>query len=311
MDKTRFFKLLGIMLAGIMVLACTPKKSAEQLAMEERLAALEAQLEALSAEEEAPDNAEEAAAQERRRREQMQAELEKVQAEPEAPPPLIVDATKFTVEGTKLTKYIGTETHVTIPEGVTTVGTMAFSDNKSITNVTIPPSVTAVERNVFQNCTNLSVINVDSGNNNYSSLDGVLFNKNGQTMIYFPLGKTSFMLPASMTVVPENGFSGRSKLTNVTLPASLREIGNYAFLNCVELTSITIPATVTGIGSEAFNGCSKLALVTILNGTPPGIGRNVFPANTLEIKVPASAVDAYKAASIFWDPYKNRISAIE
>jgi hypothetical protein len=85
------------------------------------------------------------------------------------------------------------------------------------------------------------------------------------------------------------------------------------------LTSITIPNSVTSIGDFAFSGCTGLTSVTVLATTPPTLGNNVFNVswpnshlplpNLTEIRVPASSVDAYKAAAN-WSDYADIIVAI-
>jgi hypothetical protein len=86
----------------------------------------------------------------------------------------------------------------------------------------------------------MTEINVSSDNTAYSSLDGVLYNKDITTLILCPQGKTGA----------------------VTIPNSVTSIENYAFWNCTNLTSVTIQNSVTNIWSGAFNGCTGLTSVT-------------------------------------------------
>jgi hypothetical protein len=86
-------------------------------------------------------------------------------------------------------------------------------------------------------CSSLKEINVDENNEYYSSVNGVLFDKNQTTLIEYPCG---------------------SKTTNYTIPNSVTNISNRAFFDCNKLTSVTIPNSVTTIGEYAFSECENL-----------------------------------------------------
>ena len=151
---------------------------------------------------------------------------------------------------------------VTIPNSVTCIDRGTFYCCESFMNVTIPDSVTSIGEDAFTYCTSLININVDNGNTEYSSLDGVLFNKEKTDLIKYPEGKTDteYIIPNSVTSIGNGAFTGCNALTCITIPDSVTSIGGSAFSDCNSLTSITIPNSVTNIGGNAFYNCDNLTI---------------------------------------------------
>ena len=164
--------------------------------------------------------------------------------------------------------HCATLPNVTIPNSVTSIGARAFYNCSSMTSVSIPNSVSSIGVGPFAHCDSLTNIMVDSGNPNYLSQDGVLYNKDKTTLIQYPIGnsRTSFAIPNSVTSIGDSAFSGCDSLTSVTIPNSVTSIGKQAFSDCSNLTSVTIPDSVTKIGWYAFAYCSSLTSATIGNG---------------------------------------------
>ena len=158
-------------------------------------------------------------------------------------------------------------TSVTIPNSVTTIGDKAFWNCDGLNSVTIPNSVTTIGLYAFWGCKGLIGINVDGNNKEYSSIDGVLYNKDVSELICYPCGMplNSFSIPNSVTTIMTYAFLECDGLTSVTIPNSVTSIHDYAFFGCDGLTSVTIPNSVTTIMSSTFAGCTGLTSVTIPN----------------------------------------------
>ena len=229
-------------------------------------------------------------------------------------------------------------TSITIPAGVTSIGHNAFSGCSSLTSVTIPAGVTSIDHDAFSGCSNLMNINVDINNANYSSQEGILYNKSKTQLIQAPSAiKGSITIPTGVTSIDNNAFYGCSSLASInvdtdnpnyssqdgilynkvktqfihipkaisgsiTIPSSMTSIGYQAFRNCSSLTNVVIPSSVTIIGNEAFSGCSSLTSVTIPSGvTSIGFAAFYGCSSLTNIVIPSSVTiidaDAFRNCS--------------
>ena len=168
--------------------------------------------------------------------------------------------------------------------------TGAFVGCTGLTSVSLPSALAMFSAGVFSQCTNLSEINVSSGNTAFKSEDGVVLSKNGAEIIAYPAGKSveggvyrvpktvnSFSAGAFLGSVSLNeldctemskggviglaAFNGCSSLKSVKFAsdARLSYIDSYAFKNCVSLTGICIPMlTAAKVNSKYFDGYGPL-----------------------------------------------------
>lgn len=200
-------------------------------------------------------------------------------------------------------------TSVSLPSSLNFIGSTAFQDCTSLTQITLPDETNTIGWETFQGCDNLATItlgadfegisdygdyvedsealaedlselpkltniNVSAENEDFTSVDGVLYNKDKNELIAFPAGRTgSFTVPSHVKEISQDAFSN-SKLTSITISDTVTFIGEYAFDGASQLQSISIPdkfATELGVmrlpSSLAFETLVKAITNKIASGT--------------------------------------------
>ncbi len=155
---------------------------------------------------------------------------------------------------------------IDLPEKLTSIGDSAFCDCDLLANITLPASVTSIGEAPFVLCDNLTNINVSDENAYYSSIDGVLLNKEQTSIIVYPTGKieSPYIVPNTVTTIENNAFAYCSNLTSIITSTALTTIGDNAFADCSNLTDITLYDNLESIGNEAFDDCTALENVYYL-----------------------------------------------
>ena len=196
-----------------------------------------------------------------------------------------VEMPAVTTIGNSAFIYCFALTSVSMPE-VTTIGVWAFSFCSALTSVDIPASCTSIAGNPFQKCKSLEEIVVDENNPNYSSADGVLYDKDKTTLIGWPTAEGEIDIMPSVTTIGEEAFIYCFALTSVSMPEVIT-IDNSAFYLCRALTSVEMPS-VTTIGYGAFNNCDGLTSVSMPAVTTIGIWAFNYCSSLRSIDIPAS-----------------------
>ena len=153
------------------------------------------------------------------------------------------------------TKYNGTDSHFTIPEGVMEIADEAFESCDSLVSITIPKSVRRIGRWAFYGCHSLASITIPES-----------VTEIGKRAFGYCKALTSIIIPACVTKIGELAFEECRNLTSITISEGVTEIGDGAFACCEALTSITIPGSVRKIGYQAFEDCAKLSHIIISKG---------------------------------------------
>jgi hypothetical protein len=123
-------------------------------------------------------------------------------------------------------RYCAGLTNVTLGDGVESIGYQAFCNCDGLEAVVIPASVAEIGNTTFRDCCALVSIEVDPGNGNYASEDGLLYDKGKTTLIACPGGKTGMcIIPSSVTGIEDYAFSGCTRLQALYVPEAWEETG--------------------------------------------------------------------------------------
>ncbi|MBR4644897.1 MAG: leucine-rich repeat domain-containing protein, partial [Bacteroidaceae bacterium] len=192
---------------------------------------------------------------------------------------------------------IGTDEYV-----VTSIGELAFIENKNIASVCIPETVTEIEIEAFSYCTNLIAVQLPEGltkialnlfegcNNLVSVVIPSTVNRIEQKAFYKCSSLASLNLPAGIVYVGKDafygtpwystmydeapdgpfyigslllGYKGNKPKGELVIKDGTTFVGRGAFSNCSGLTSVTVPPSVACLGYDAFYNCSRLTAVYI------------------------------------------------
>lgn len=160
--------------------------------------------------------------------------------------------------GCKQLKYI------IIPNSVTYISD-AFSGCSSLDSIHIPSSVTKISGWAINGCSSLKSIIVDEKNQIYDSRDmcNAIIETSTNTLI---AGCRETIIPEGVVTIASDAFSGCTSLDSIKIPDSVTSIGWRAFEGCSSLRNIVIPASVVDIERGAFEGCSSLESI-VFGGT--------------------------------------------
>lgn len=147
-----------------------------------------------------------------------------------------------------------------IPVTVKTVGRGAFRKCEKLKRIHIPASVENLNVAAFLYCDSLKAIHVAGENLNYSSSEGVLFDKKKSELLQYPPAKQDsvYIVPYGVDSIGSYAFMNCKTLVSIELPVTLKVIKGRAFSCCERLASIEIPDSVVRMGWGAFGSCNGL-----------------------------------------------------
>ena len=158
---------------------------------------------------------------------------------------------------------------VTLPRSLKTAGLETFSDMDKLRSVHVGPNVQADGLfAAFARTPLLESIEVDAANQNYQSLDGVLYTKGLTHLATYPQAKNAggaYAVAEGTSTIDEGAFSS-AQITSLTLPSSLRSVSKGAFVGS-HVTSLTLPDVFESMDDTAFWYMPKLERVDLGGAT--------------------------------------------
>jgi len=184
----------------------------------------------------------------------------------------VLDGILFNKAKTLLLKYPEAKNGASyiIPDTVNHFDNLAFINCKELVTVSLPKKFCCFDlRTTFSGSEKLEQVIAHDDSPAFTTIDGVLFDKEQKTLIFYPCGKkkSEYKIPDGIDRIGKYAFQSCKNLNAVTFPESLRMIEEYAFSECENLTSITLPINLKGICNYAFFRCKQLKKVSLAKKT--------------------------------------------
>jgi len=163
-----------------------------------------------------------------------------------------------------------------VPDTVNYIEPRAFMNCRELVTVTLPGRLCGfgLRAYTFIGSEKLEQVIAQDDNSRFITIDGVLFDKDRKTLLFYPCGKkeTEYAIPAGIDRIGMEAFKSCKNLKAVTFSESLRMIEKGAFAECENLVSITLPVNLKGICGSAFTCCKQIKKVTLSRKTRIGHG---------------------------------------
>lgn len=174
----------------------------------------------------------------------------------------------ITYMGASSLAYCASLTDVHLPASLAELPNSTFANCPALEEITLPAGMSSIATtsisNGFSGCNSLKNIWVEEGSHYYKSVDGVLFDSSGKTLLLYPMGRTeeSYQVPEGTVRINANAGRSNPYLKSLSFPSTLTRIGGTAFYGCSELkdiyfNSMTAPVLETTLST--YNGYYNFA----------------------------------------------------
>ncbi|MFW5779900.1 MAG: leucine-rich repeat protein [Bacillota bacterium] len=200
----------------------------------------------------------------------------------------------LTIENKNITQYEIRETDYVVNE--------SFQGLNNLLILRFPAKYTQmIQGEWFYDTPNLIEIDIDPDNPVFTSVDGVVYNKEMTKLIYYPRGKISvegspageFVVPSSVTEIRQGAFFHNTGLKKITLQ-SVEQIEKRAFYRMRNLEEISFNEGLKAIGAQAFMECEKLESISLPDSLETIMNEVFMGNNSLEnVEIsPSSALNS-------------------
>lgn len=142
-----------------------------------------------------------------------------------------------------------------------------------------------MSNDAFYMCTSMTSFTVGSDSKYYSSVNGVLFDKDKTVLMKYPAMKAekNYTVPSTVNEIPQSAFENCAYLEVLTLPAGLTSVDSTSFMACGKLSKFSVPETSTAY--KEFNGVLFDHSMTVLVKYPQNMAQSdyIIPATVTEI----------------------------
>lgn len=151
-----------------------------------------------------------------------------------------------------------------IPREVTTIHAKAF-ERSEVRTVILPRNLSTLSNRAFAFCERLESFEIDSHNELYATIEGVLHSKDHKELVRFPPGYqgVNYIIEDAVVHIAEGAFCGTATIEAITFTGNVKSIGSRAFEYCRKLSSLVLPSSVEIIGERAFQYCDSLSSVML------------------------------------------------
>lgn len=127
----------------------------------------------------------------------------------------------------------------------------SFKQFPSLKRLELPATIKKVD---IAEIENLQEVVVDEGNIEFSTEDGVLFNKKKTVLLSFPRRRDvkEYLIPDGVQQIAENAFRGQPFIEEIVFPDSTVAIEKRAFADCRSLREVHLGNNIKKIGIESF-----------------------------------------------------------
>ena len=180
-----------------------------------------------------------------------------------------------------------------LPKSLKRIGPCAFR-NISVEEFNIPENVESIAA-TFISSSNLSRINVDSNNKYFTSVDGILFDKDSTRLIKYPENRdgNSYEVPNTVKTIDANAFISCKNLQTIVIADSVEKIGDSAF-DGSKLKTINLGGGITNISNKPFYGAWNLTNINVITENDKYESENGILFNkgkTILIKYPPAIIN--------------------